>query len=119
MRVTPKTETVQKSVLSYPPRKADPHGANAVIAQSCVEGNAMTKSLGGHASAVTIDALRRGASRRGWRMLLKSYNPNIYFLYHPQIGFHAGGDAVDLSFEHIAAFLDSELVIRSSAVGVA
>ena len=52
-------------------------------------------------------------------MWLKSYNPNVYFLYHPQTGPHAGGDAVDLSFKHTAAFLDSELVIRSSAVGVA
>jgi hypothetical protein len=40
-------------------------------------------------------------------------------LYHPQTGPHGGGDAVDLSLEHIAAFLDSELVIRSSTVGVA
>jgi D-alanyl-D-alanine dipeptidase len=77
----------------------------------------MTRSLGGHASAVIVDALRRRASRPGWRMWLKSYNPNVYFLYHPQTGPHAGGDAVDLSLEHIAAFLDSELVIRSSTVG--
>jgi hypothetical protein len=79
----------------------------------------MTKSLGGHASAVTVDALRRRASRSDWRMWLKSYNPIVYFLYRPQTGPHAGGDAVDLSLEHIAAFLNSELFIRSSAVGVA
>jgi hypothetical protein len=82
-------------------------------------GNTMTKTLGGRASAVTVDASGRRASRRGWRVWLKSYNPNVHFLYHPPTGSHAGGDAVHLSLEHIAAFLDSELVIRSSAVGVA
>jgi hypothetical protein len=79
----------------------------------------MTKTLGGRASAVTVDALRRRASRRGWRVWLKSYNPNVYFLYHPQTGSHAGGDVVGILLEHIAAFLDSVLVFRSSAVGVA